>query len=145
LNQFYLGVDVGSVSTNIVLMDSKDHKKLYETLYIRTNGQPMESLKRGFTTLKEKGYHSDDILGVGVTGSARVLIGNIIGADSIINEITAHAVAAIDVHPEVKTVIEIGGQDSKIIIIKDGIVVDFAMNTICTTGTGSFLDQQAFR
>jgi predicted CoA-substrate-specific enzyme activase len=145
LNQFYLGVDVGSVSTNIVLMDSRDNQKLAETLYIRTNGQPMESLKQGFKTLQEKGYRSEDILGVGVTGSARVLIGNIIGADSIKNEITAHAVAAIEVHPAVKTVIEIGGQDSKIIIIRDGVAVDFAMNTICAAGTGSFLDQQAFR
>jgi predicted CoA-substrate-specific enzyme activase len=145
LSKFYLGVDMGSVSTNVVLMDSKDNKKLYETLYIRTKGQPLASLKEGFKALKEKGYSSDDILGVGVTGSARVLIGNIIGADSIKNEITAHAVAAIDVNPEVKTVIEIGGQDSKIIIIRDGVAVDFAMNTICAAGTGSFLDQQAFR
>ena len=145
MNQYYIGVDVGSVSTNIVLMDSKDSKKLFEALYIRTNGQPLESLKEGFKILNDKGYRSEDILGVGVTGSARVLIGNIIGADSIKNEITAHAVAAIDVYPNVKTVIEIGGQDSKMIVLRDGVVIDFAMNTICAAGTGSFLDQQAFR
>lgn len=145
MNHYYIGVDVGSVSTNIVLMDSKDNKKLSEALYIRTNGQPLESLKEGFRILKDKGYRSKDILGVGVTGSARVLIGNIIGADSIKNEITAHAVAAVCCYPNVKTVIEIGGQDSKIIILRDGVVVDFAMNTICAAGTGSFLDQQAFR
>lgn len=145
MNQYYIGVDVGSVSTNIVLLDSKDNKKLLEALYIRTNGQPMESLKEGFKILKDKGYRTEDIIGVGVTGSARVLIGNIIGADSIKNEITAHAVAAIDVYPDVKTVIEIGGQDSKIILLRDGVVIDFAMNTICAAGTGSFLDQQAFR
>ncbi|MDP4181602.1 MAG: acyl-CoA dehydratase activase [Bacillota bacterium] len=145
MNQYYIGVDVGSVSTNIVVMDSMDNKKLYETLYIRTNGQPLESLNEGFITLKDKGYCMEDILGVGVTGSARILVGNIIGADSIKNEITAHAVAAIDTYPQVKTVIEIGGQDSKIILIRNGVVIDFAMNTICAAGTGSFLDQQSFR
>ncbi|KGK92016.1 2-hydroxyglutaryl-CoA dehydratase [Desulfosporosinus sp. HMP52] len=145
MNQYYVGVDVGSVSTNIVLLDSKDNQKLSEALYIRTKGQPMESLREGFKILQDKGYSSEDILGVGVTGSARVLIGHIIGADSIKNEITAHAVAAINRYPQVKTVIEIGGQDSKMIILREGVVVDFAMNTICAAGTGSFLDQQAFR
>lgn len=145
MSKYYVGVDVGSVSTNIVLMDYIDNNKLYEKLYIRTNGQPLESLKCGFSQIKEKGYKTIDILGVGVTGSARTLIGNMIGADSIKNEITAHSVAAIDFYPDARTVIEIGGQDSKIIIIRDGVVVDFAMNTICAAGTGSFLDQQAFR
>ena len=140
-----MGVDVGSVSTNIILLDSEDNKKIYESLYIRNNGQPIDSIKQGFKTLTDKGYASQDIIGVGVTGSARVLIGNIIGADSIKNEITAHSVAAIESYPDVRTIIEIGGQDSKMIIIRDGIVVDFSMNTICAAGTGSFLDQQAFR
>jgi predicted CoA-substrate-specific enzyme activase len=82
---------------------------------------------------------------VGVTGSARELIGLLTGADIVKNEITAHAVSAIKFFPEVRTVIEIGGQDSKIIIIRDGVVVDFAMNTVCAAGTGSFLDHQALR
>ena len=73
MSKYYVGIDVGSVSTNIVLMDSNDNKKFYEPLYIRTNGQPLESLKKVFRTLKEKGYEATDIIGVGVTGSARVL------------------------------------------------------------------------
>ena len=90
-------------------------------------------------------YPNLDVIGIGTTGSARTLTGVMLGADCVKNEITAHAVAASYVHPEVRTVLEIGGQDSKIIILRDGVVVDFAMNTVCAAGTGSFLDQQASR
>jgi predicted CoA-substrate-specific enzyme activase len=82
---------------------------------------------------------------VATTGSARYLAGVIVGADLVKNEITSHAVAALQSIPEVQTVIEIGGQDSKIIIIRDGVVIDFGMNTVCAAGTGSFLDHQALR
>jgi predicted CoA-substrate-specific enzyme activase len=143
--KYYLGIDVGSVSTNIVIMDSNDVKKVYESLYIRTNGQPIDAVKNGLNQVKNKGYQDEQILGVGVTGSARTLIGNMVGADVVKNEITAHAVAAISQVPGARTVLEIGGQDSKIIIIRDNVVVDFAMNSVCAAGTGSFLDQQAFR
>jgi predicted CoA-substrate-specific enzyme activase len=83
--------------------------------------------------------------GVATTGSARQLAGVLVGADIIKNEITSHALAALRLFPPVQTVVEIGGQDSKIIIIRQGAVVDFAMNTVCAAGTGSFLDQQAAR
>jgi predicted CoA-substrate-specific enzyme activase len=85
------------------------------------------------------------ISGVGTTGSGRYLAGILIGADVIKNEITAHAVAALHYEPKTHTIIEIGGQDSKSIILRNGIVIDFAMNTVCAAGTGSFLDQQAYR
>ena len=82
---------------------------------------------------------------MGTTGSGRFITGILAGADVIKNEITAHALAAIHCDPQVQTVLEIGGQDSKGIIIRNGTVVDFDMNTVCAAGTGSFLDQQAFR
>jgi predicted CoA-substrate-specific enzyme activase len=82
---------------------------------------------------------------VGVTGSARRLTGVVVGADVVKNEITAHAVAAASVIPDVHTVLEIGGQDSKLIQLDDGMVTDFSMNSVCAAGTGSFLDQQAYR
>lgn len=141
----YLGIDVGSVSTNIVLLDACDNKRIFESLYIRTNGEPLRAVKEGLRLLREKGYGDKNVIGVGVTGSARTFIGTIVGADIVKNEITAHAIAAINENPKVSTVIEIGGQDSKIIIIKDKVVVDFAMNSVCAAGTGSFLDQQAYR
>ncbi len=138
-----MGVDVGSVSTNFVLMDESG--ELLESLYIRTMGQPIQAIQVGLKELEKKVPPSLRILGAGATGSARELTGVIIGADIVKNEITAHAVAALHCLPNVQTVLEIGGQDSKLIVIRDGVVVDFAMNTVCSAGTGSFLDQQAGR
>jgi len=138
----YLGIDVGSVSTNLVLMDQDN--KILQAIYIRTQGQPILSVRKCLAMVINE--HPDvKIKGVGATGSARQLAGVITGADSIKNEITAHAVAASVMVPGVQTVLEIGGQDSKLIILRDGIVTDFAMNTVCAAGTGSFLDQQAAR
>jgi predicted CoA-substrate-specific enzyme activase len=82
---------------------------------------------------------------VGTTGSGRQIAGIMVGADAVKNEITAHGIAALKCSPDVRTIFEIGGQDSKIIIVRDGIVIDFAMNTVCAAGTGSFLDRQASR
>jgi len=141
--EYYLGIDVGSVSTNIVCIDSKD--KVIETLYMKTHGNPIASVKSGLKQIQSKLKKGSKICGVGVTGSARHLIAAMVGADIIKNEITAHARATLHFYPHAKTIIEIGGQDSKIIILRDGIVVDFSMNNVCAAGTGSFLDQQASR
>lgn len=140
----FLGIDVGSVSTNLVLLDPKGDPYV-EPIYLRTQGQPIAAIQQGLAMLEEQLSPGDRICGVGTTGSARFLAGVLVGADVIKNEITAHAVAALKIVPDVRTILEIGGQDSKIIILRDGVVVDFAMNTVCAAGTGSFLDQQAFR
>lgn len=138
-----LGIDVGSVSTNLVIIDNKNKVLAYE--YLRTRGQPIQVVQEGLRNISRK-VPADAVVGsVGVTGSARHLIGVAVGADVVKNEITAHAIAADLVVPGVQTVIEIGGQDSKIIIMRYGVVVDFAMNTVCAAGTGSFLDHQAAR
>jgi len=113
--------------------------------YIRTNGQPLESVKQGLRKLRDEFAGEAKVLGVGATGSGRQLTGIMVGADVVKNEITAHATATVTYHPDVRTIFEIGGQDSKIIILKDGMVVDFAMNTVCAAGTGSFLEHQAER
>jgi predicted CoA-substrate-specific enzyme activase len=139
----YLGIDVGSISTNLVLINEKD--QVVGSLYLRTEGDPIKAVQKGLKELKEKTDKDIEIAGVGTTGSARQLIGIITGADVIKNEITAHAKGAVHFVPEVRTVIEIGGQDSKIIILQDGVVVDFALNSICAAGCGAFLDAQAFR
>ncbi|MDQ7095836.1 acyl-CoA dehydratase activase [Desulfosporosinus sp. PR] len=142
-DNFYLGADVGSVSTNLVLLSEDD--KVALTLYLRTQGRPMQTIQEGMKILRSKIGSAAKILGVGTTGSARQLAATLLGADVIKNEITAHAVAASRVDPSVQTILEIGGQDSKIIVLRDGVVSDFAMNTVCAAGTGSFLDQQAAR
>lgn len=139
----YLGVDVGSVSTNLVLLDEAGG--VAASVYRRTMGQPIRAVQEGMRELGAQLPADVEVLGAGTTGSARQLSGVIVGADVVKNEITAHAVAALHVVPQVRTVLEIGGQDSKIILLQDGIVVDFAMNTVCAAGTGSFLDHQAAR
>lgn len=138
-----MGIDVGSVSTNITLID--ENNNLLEKLYMRTDGQPIESIRTGLTDMYERMGQSIEIVGVGTTGSGRQLAAAIVGADVVKNEITAHAVAAQKEIPDVRTIIEIGGQDSKIILLKNNVVHDFAMNTVCAAGTGSFLDRQAAR
>ena len=146
-NQFHIGVDVGSISTNVAVIDQE--RNIIETVYIRTEGKPINSVQRGIRIMRQKlnsRFGKDiDISGAGATGSARQLTGVIIGADVVKNEITAHSLASLHVRKDVQTVIEIGGQDSKIIILRNGVAVDFAMNTVCAAGTGSFLDQQARR
>lgn len=144
MEKAFLGVDVGSVSTKMVLFN-QDNDVIVD-LYLRTQGQPIKIIQEGLKQIeKEIRGIPVDICGVGTTGSARTLTGVILGADSIKNEITCHALAAIHFMPEARTIVEIGGQDSKIIILRDGIVSDFAMNTVCAAGTGSFLDHQASR
>ena len=139
----YLGVDVGSISTNLALID--EERNLIESVYIRTEGKPVKSVQKGISMMREQIGKDIALMGVGTTGSARNLTGVVIGADIVKNEITAHALASLQINPDVQTIIEIGGQDSKIIIIRNGVAVDFAMNTVCAAGTGSFLDMQASR
>ena len=141
--EVYLGVDVGSVSTKFALLNQDN--ELVANLYLLTEGKPIESVQCGLKEIQQQLPEGARICGLGTTGSARYLAGVILGADLVKNEITTHAVAAQFCIPEVQTVVEIGGQDSKIIIIRDGVVTDFGMNTICAAGTGSFLDHQALR
>jgi len=139
----YLGIDVGSVSTDLVVLDEQE--EVIADLYLRTKGQPIKVIQEGASLLKDMLPSDFEIKGVGTTGSGRTLAGVVAGADIVKNEITAHAVAASKFIPGINTILEIGGQDSKIIILRDGVVVDFAMNSVCAAGTGSFLDQQAGR
>lgn len=139
----YLGIDVGSVTTKVALVDDKG--KFVDSYMLRTAGKPVMAVQSGLRELFKKALCEYDVQGVGTTGSGRNLAGALVGADVVKNEITAHAVAASTYIPGVQTILEIGGQDSKIILLRDGIVTDFAMNTVCAAGTGSFLDQQANR
>lgn len=140
---YSLGIDVGSVSTNLVVVDEKGD--VIEKLYLRTGGRPVDALVKGLDLLTRKLGADAPIGACGTTGSGRQLAALLVGADVVKNEITAHAVAAIKAVPQVKTILEIGGQDSKIILLRDGVACDFAMNTVCAAGTGSFLDRQAAR
>ncbi len=142
----YLGIDIGSVSTNLAVIDESG--ELMHDIYLRTQGRPIEQVSAGLKEIEQ--LLGDRILvkGCGTTGSGRELIGELVGADTVNDEITAHKTGAMYVSDrlvgeQADTIFEIGGQDSKFISIQDGIVVDFAMNEACAAGTGSFLEEQA--
>lgn len=137
MKKAYLGIDIGSISTKGVVID--ENNNIIASSYLYTEGNPILASKRVIRELKNNiDLNKYKVVGVGTTGSARKLIGTILGANTIKNEITAHAIGAMSIYPNVKTIFEIGGQDSKIIIIDNGIVTDYAMNTLCAAGTGSF-------
>ena len=144
MEKAYLGVDIGSISTKGVIIDKNN--KILCSEYMETNADPIGAVKELIKVLKSRFNHKKyRVVSVGTTGSARKLIGTILGASVIKNEITAHAVGTTSIIPNVRTIFEIGGQDSKIIILKNGIVMDYAMNTLCAAGTGSFLSSQSKR
>ncbi len=139
----FVGVDVGSISTNVVVIDGD--RRVIARRYLMTEGRPIEAVKKG---LYEVGQEVGDrvvVRGCATTGSGRYLTGEFIGADIIKNEITTHAIGAVEMDARVDTIFEIGGQDAKYISLENGTVVDFAMNKVCAAGTGSFLEEQAER
>ena len=137
----FLGIDVGSISTNVVVIDRQ--KRVLSRRYLMTAGRPIEAVRQGLDEVGGEVAGKVRICGVGTTGSGRYLTGDFVGADVIKNEITAHARAAAEVDRNVDTIFEIGGQDSKYVSLENGAVVDFTMNKVCAAGTGSFLEEQA--
>ncbi len=142
----YLGLDIGSVSTNVVVIDESG--AVIHDVYLRTAGRPIEAVQQGLTEVERLWGSRLQIRGAGTTGSGRELVAEFVGADVVNDEITAHKTGAIHISntlggEPVDTIFEIGGQDSKFISIENGVVVDFAMNEACAAGTGSFLEEQA--
>ena len=137
----YLGIDVGSVSTNFALVEQEG--KLITGIYLATQGQPLQALRRGWQIIQTKYGDQLKIVGIGTTGSGRHLAGRLLQADVIRNEITAQLQGTLPFFPQVDTIFEIGGQDSKYIAVDHGRIKDFTMNKICAAGTGSFLEEQA--
>ncbi|MBF8257708.1 MAG: CoA-substrate-specific enzyme activase [Actinobacteria bacterium] len=146
--EVFLGIDIGSVSTNFTLTDWEGN--LLKEIYVRTQGRPVQVVTDGLRDLQEEFGDSITVRGVGTTGSGRELIGELVGADTVQDEITAHKTGSTFIgrryfDQPVDTIFEIGGQDSKFIGLENGVVTDFAMNDACAAGTGSFLEEQADR
>jgi predicted CoA-substrate-specific enzyme activase len=137
----YIGVDIGSISTNVVVID-KDNNVLARR-YLMTASQPIEAVKQGLYEVGQELEGRVIIRGTGSTGSGRYMTGEFFGADITRNEITSHAKAASFLCPEADTIFEIGGQDAKYMSLQNGTIVDFTMNKVCAAGTGSFLEEQA--
>ena len=138
----WIGIDVGSITCKFVIVD-RDRGILAAT-YERTHGRVIDAVKAGLEQVRPV-LHGATVRGCATTGSARSLVAILVGADLAKNEITTHAHAALTLHPQARTLLEIGGEDSKIILLKDRVPIDFAMNTVCAAGTGAFLDQLASR
>lgn len=144
MQEAYLGIDIGSISTKGVIIDTQN--RILASSYIWTEGDPIGATKKLLRFLEEQFDQTNyRIMATGTTGSARKLVGDIVGATIVKNEITAHAVGTTTLYPEVRTILEIGGQDSKIILVENGVAVDYAMNTLCAAGTGAFLSSQSKR
>jgi predicted CoA-substrate-specific enzyme activase len=137
----YLGIDVGSISTNLAVIDEEGN--LLASRYLRTSSRPIEAVKQGLAEIGATLADAVEVAGMGTTGSGRYMTADFFGADIVKNEITAQATAAVAIDPEVDTIFEIGGQDSKYISLSGGVIVDFEMNKACAAGTGSFLEEQA--
>ncbi|MDY6892267.1 MAG: BadF/BadG/BcrA/BcrD ATPase family protein, partial [Chloroflexota bacterium] len=137
----YLGVDIGSTSTKAVILDESGTEVIAKS-YLMTAGRPVDAIKDVFRNLFRDVGDNANLAGVGITGSGRYLVGSFIGADVIRNEITAQTKAAAELDPDAD-IIEIGGQDSKLVIKRHGVVVDYQMNKACAAGTGSFIDELA--
>jgi len=139
-----LGIDIGSVSVKMAVLD--ENKKLRAHVYLETAGAPVESTLQALGEIRKQiDEQALRISGVGVTGSGRKLAALLLGADIVKNEVTAQTIAALHYDPDVSSIIEIGGQDSKVIILENGIPVWHNLNTLCAAGTGSFLSSQALR
>jgi predicted CoA-substrate-specific enzyme activase len=138
----WLGIDGGSVSIKLALIDDK--KDLISSAYLKNQGI-IDTLKQGFEKIQENYDNGYKISGVGVTGSGRKFIGMLVGSDVVETEILAHTYGALEYYPNVRTVMDIGGEDSKIMSIRNGILEDFKLNSVCGAGTGSVIDAIAAR
>lgn len=139
-----MGIDIGSMYAKGVIID--EYNNIISSSYMETYGNPIKAVKKIILKMRDEvDLDRNKVVSVGVTGSAKKLIGTLLDAQIIKNEITAMAVGTITMYPDVKTILEIGGEDAKIVIVKDGVVVDYMINTSCNAGVGSFISSMAYK
>lgn len=145
--KYILGVDGGSTTTKACLVDSETDE-VVASHYGRTHGDPVKALKECLKVLRDKiaadtNGGSIDIELTATTGSSREILGVFLETPGVYNEIIAHAVGTAYFDPGVETIFEIGGQDAKYVLLKNGVPIDYAMNEACSAGTGSFLEESS--
>lgn len=143
-----LGLDVGSTTTKAVLLRETDGAMLTD-IYLLTNGDPVGASRKCYRLILDQVKKKVDpseifIEGLGICGSGRQIAGLHALTEGVINEIIAHAAAAVFFDPKVDTIFEIGGQDAKYTYITNSVASDYAMNEACSAGTGSFLEESAY-
>lgn len=138
----YMGYDIGSTTTKLVLI-TPEGRVVYKC-YIATEGQPVVAIKKALRNCVETtDVKRVNVIGVGTTGSGREVANLFVGADDVVNEVTAHARGTTFFEPGIDTIFELGGQDAKYTALGNNYVVDFRMNKVCAAGTGSFLEETA--
>jgi len=135
----YIGLDCGSVGIKAVLLDEND--KVVKSSYLRNSGI-INTTKKCLEKITTEDY---EIKGVGITGSGRKFVELLIGGDLVKTEVLAHAIGTINFYPDVKTNLDLGGEDGKIMVIKEGVLTNFYMNEICGAGTGAIIDSISSR
>jgi len=143
---FLFGFDIGSISINTVVMDYSG--KIIEERYDYNHGKPFDKLKEILDIL-EKSYSREQFGHISFAGTGGKLAVELLGG-TYVNEIVAQSSSVSRLYPQVRTIIEMGGEDSKLIFMDEvdnnaSRLSDFELNTLCAAGTGSFLDQQANR
>ena len=145
---YLLGVDGGSTTTKVALVDTES-LEICASHYGRTNGNPEAALKECLEKVSAQvieclgSLDAITIEGVATTGSSGEILSVIADTPAYHNEIVAHACGASYFCPDVDTIFEIGGQDSKFTRLRQGVAVDFNMNESCSAGTGSFIEESA--
>ena len=144
MRKCYLGIDIGSISIKGVIID--ENEKIIARSYLYINNSLIDSLKELINKLSEQiNLSENQIVSIGTTGLARKLVGSMLGASVIKNEIIAHATGTLSIFPNVRTIFEIGGRDSKIILLDNKEIIDYEINTLCLFGVGSFLEREAMK
>jgi len=141
MESLVLGLDIGSTGSKAAIVS----KQLIYEDYCETKGDPVLAAQTLISRLPK--FLLENIKAVGVTGSGREIVGPLLTSlfgeqVFVLNEIAAHARGAVFYNPKVDTIIDIGGQDAKFALLQNGVLIDSAMNTVCSAGTGSFLAEQ---
>lgn len=137
----YLGIDGGSTSTKAVLVDAGG--EMVAGAYALSAGNPLEDTRKILDKLHEQTAGNVSILGAGATGYAGKILQRAMGLDSFVVETVAHMLSALRYYDDVDVICDVGGQDIKIIFLKDGLIRDFRFNTQCSAGNGYFLQSMA--
>jgi predicted CoA-substrate-specific enzyme activase len=136
-----VGCDFGSTTAKAVVLSSRE--ELLDSIYVQSNGNPIEDAKALFRALRDRGFTS--IGALALTGYGKDLLKDILGADIAIVETVAHATAALHYFPDADVICDVGGCDVKIMILRQGTVADFRLNSQCSSGNGAFLQGVAER
>jgi len=134
--EYYLGLDIGSVSIKLALLEGDT---LTAKAYLKNQGL-IPTIQQGLRQMPQV-----KISGIGVTGSGANFISSLVGGDHVDSEVIAHLVASLKQYPDARTIMDVGGEDSKLMLVNNGVLTDFQMNKVCGAGSGAMLETIASR